>query len=77
MIPEPTGRTGLDGPVVVATPTTRDALERYRQPDGTYRVVSTDPQAPECAQPAGRHGLVIRDLSTGGVVASGPVMLER
>jgi hypothetical protein len=67
---------GVDGWVVVATPVARDSLEPYRQADGTFRVVSADAAAPECAQPAGRYGLVLRDVATGGTVASGDVSLE-
>jgi hypothetical protein len=68
---------GTGGRVVVATPTSRDLLAPWRQADGTFRVSSTDPAAPECAQPAGRYGLVIRDTGTGSVVASGEVSIER
>lgn len=67
---------GADGPVVVATPVARDSLEPYRRADGTYRVASKDPGAPECEQPAGRYALVLRDVSTGGTVASGGLTLE-
>lgn len=67
---------GPDGPVVVATPVARDSLEPYRQADGTYRVASTDPGAPVCVQPAGTYALVLRDVSTGGTVASGELILE-
>lgn len=68
--------SGPDGPVVVATPASRDALEPYRQPDGTYRVTSTDPGAPECGVPPGRYVLVVRDAGSGDTVASGEVTIE-
>ena len=67
---------GAEGRVVVITPTSRDALATYRQPDGTYRVASTDPGAPECGMPPGRYMLVIRDTGSGETVASGAVTLE-
>lgn len=64
---------GPAGQVLASSTTTRAALEPYRQADGTFRVSSSEPEAPECGLLPGSYTLTIRDSASNALVASGTV----
>ncbi len=64
---------GPAGEVHATSTTSRIALEAYRQADGTFRVSSTDTDAPECGLDAGTYTLAIRDAASNALLASGTV----
>ncbi|HYO43457.1 MAG TPA: hypothetical protein VES19_09705 [Candidatus Limnocylindrales bacterium] len=66
---------GPAGQVLASSSTNRAALEPYRQPDGTFRVATADPDAPECGLASGVYTLAIRDAASNVLIASGTVEL--
>ncbi len=68
---------GPEGLLRTGTTTSRTRLEAYRQPDGTFRVTTNDPAAPECSLPPDRYTMVVRDAGSNALVALGDVELER
>lgn len=66
---------GPAGEVHASATTTRTVLEPYRQPDGTFRVVTTSTDAPECGLDPGPYTLAIRDAASNALLASGTVEL--
>jgi hypothetical protein len=66
---------GPAGQVLASSTAERVALEPYRQPDGTFRVTRTEPDAPECSLDPGEYTLTIRDAVSNVLIASGVVQL--
>jgi len=66
---------GPAGEVRASSMTNRNVLEPYRQPDGTFRVVTAAADAPECGLAPGTYTLAIRDAASNALLASGTVEL--
>lgn len=66
---------GVDGPIVLTGSMTSADLGT-RQADGSYRSTSTATDSWECLQPSGRYGLILRDPTTGDILASGEFSIE-
>jgi hypothetical protein len=66
---------GPVGDVRASADTPRAALERFATADGSFRVTTSEPTAPECALTPGTWTLAIRDASDNALLASGDVVL--
>ncbi len=66
---------GPVGELRASTAIARQALERFAVADGSFRVTSSEPTAPECALTPGTWTLAIRDASDNALLASGNVEL--
>ncbi len=66
---------GPVGELRVSTEVARLVLERFATADGSFRVTSSEPTAPECALAPGTWTLAIRDASDNALLASGDVEL--
>jgi hypothetical protein len=66
---------GPEGELRASSTTTRDALETFRSPDGTFHVTTTETTAPECGLDAGEYTMALRDAASNALLASGTVEL--
>ncbi len=66
---------GPEGELRASSTTARAALEPYANPDGTFRVATTDTAAPECGLDAGGYTMALRDAASNALLASGTVEL--
>lgn len=66
---------GPVGELRASTETPRQSLERFATADGSFRVTSSDPTAPECALAPGTWTLAVRDTADNALLASGDVVL--
>ncbi len=66
---------GPVGELRATTETSRQALERFAMADGSFRVTTSEPGAPECGLTPGTWTLAIRDASDNALLAAGDVVL--
>jgi hypothetical protein len=66
---------GPVGDVRATATTTRLALEPYLTADGSFRVFTSETDAPECSLAPGPYTMTIRDAVSGALVAAGDVVL--
>jgi hypothetical protein len=66
---------GPVGDVRASVDTPRAALEPFATADGSFRVTTSEPTAPECGLVPGTWTLAVRDASDNALLASGDVVV--